>query len=358
MSTPLMEKPVGPGSAGATPPAGRVAGQAADPVELHLLLEELRDDYSRSRMREAVWISIILHFVVFVAIRTAPRWLPQRSVQLVTAQDQLQQRELTYLEQPPDTQVLKQRPPTDRISDKDRQAISRNPVPDKQTLEQMARNRLSGAPGPTLPQNQPAPQAMAANQAAPNPATGTQAGQEDETPSNDEARLKSPPPGRDNVFRSLAASQSPSAAVEQAARASALARGGGAGGNWGAPGGAGVSLRGNIDILSDTMGVDFNPYLQRILETVRNNWYTIIPESARAPLFKQGTVIIQFVIMKDGSVQGMQLPGPSGDVALDRAAWGGITNSNPFPPLPAEFKGQYLALRFRFLYNPDRSHIR
>jgi hypothetical protein len=45
---------------------------------------------------------------------------------------------------------------------------------------------------------------------------------------------------------------------------------------------------------------------------------------------------------------------PSGDVALDRAAYGGITAVNPFQPLPSNFRGQYLALRFRFLYNPDR----
>jgi len=47
----------------------------------------------------------------------------------------------------------------------------------------------------------------------------------------------------------------------------------------------------------------------------------------------------------------------SGDDALDRAAWGGISASNPFPPLPSEFTGPYLALRFRFYYNPDKSDL-
>ena len=55
--------------------------------------------------------------------------------------------------------------------------------------------------------------------------------------------------------------------------------------------------------------------------------------------------------MKDGSVQSMQLAGSSGDVALDRAAWGSITASSPFAPLPTEFKGQYLDLRFYYYYN-------
>jgi hypothetical protein len=51
----------------------------------------------------------------------------------------------------------------------------------------------------------------------------------------------------------------------------------------------------------------------------------------------------------------MNLIASSGDVALDRPAWGSITNSNPFPALPSEFKGSYLALRVRFYYNPDKS---
>jgi TonB family protein len=144
-------------------------------------------------------------------------------------------------------------------------------------------------------------------------------------------------------------------AIEQAARAAAGTRGyGGAGGEYGTAFPTGGGIKSNMDILSDTMGVDFGPYLARVLHDVRQNWYQLIPEVARAPLMKKGRVAIEFAIMKDGSVAGMRLTGPSGDVSLDRAAWGGITGSNPFPPLPNEFRGQYLALRFRFFYNPDK----
>lgn len=116
---------------------------------------------------------------------------------------------------------------------------------------------------------------------------------------------------------------------------------------------------GALDVLSDTMGVDFGPYLARVLHDVKQNWYNLIPESARPPIMKKGKVAIEFAILKDGSVRGMRLEdgGSSGDPALDRAAWGGITASNPFPPLPPEFGGQYLALRFHFFYNPDRSDL-
>jgi TonB family protein len=118
-----------------------------------------------------------------------------------------------------------------------------------------------------------------------------------------------------------------------------------------------TAAMGPLDVLSDTQGVDFGPYLKRVVDDVRRNWYTLIPESARAPIMKKGKVSIEFAIKKDGRIAGIQLVGPSGDVALDRAAYGGITSNNPFAPLPPEFSGQYLALRFTFYYNPDRSEL-
>jgi len=105
------------------------------------------------------------------------------------------------------------------------------------------------------------------------------------------------------------------------------------------------------------MGVDFGPYLSRIVAVVRMNWYNLIPEEARPPMLKKGKVAIEFVILPDGKVTGMRLMGQSGDIALDRAAWGGITASNPFSPLPSEFHGPYLALRFYFFYNPARGEV-
>ncbi len=72
---------------------------------------------------------------------------------------------------------------------------------------------------------------------------------------------------------------------------------------------------------------------------------------------KRGRLAIEFVILPDGKIAGMKLVAPSGDVALDRAAWGGITASNPFAPLPGEFHGPYLALRFRFYYNPQKGDM-
>src|ERR1039458_8008520 len=111
---------------------------------------------------------------------------------------------------------------------------------------------------------------------------------------------------------------------------------------------------GNIEVLSDTQGVDFRPYLSRVVDAVGLNWHTLIPAQARAPELKSGTVSIAFNILRDGHIDGMKLTHMSGDVGLDRAAWGGITASVPFAPLPEQYTGPFLSLRFNFHYNPKK----
>jgi TonB family protein len=103
-----------------------------------------------------------------------------------------------------------------------------------------------------------------------------------------------------------------------------------------------------LELLSDPMGVDFKPYLIRILATVRRNWFAVIPESAR--LGRHGRVTLQFAIDRDGQVPKLVIAMPSGAEALDRAAVAGISASVPFPPLPKEFLGQQVRLQFAFEY--------
>jgi TonB family protein len=108
------------------------------------------------------------------------------------------------------------------------------------------------------------------------------------------------------------------------------------------------SSSGPVEILTDTMGVDFKPYLNKVQADVKEHWYALIPESAGT---KKGKVVLEFAILKDGSVSGLRVASTSGDIALDRPAYGSIAGSNPFPPLPVEFKGSYLGLRFSYYYN-------
>lgn len=117
----------------------------------------------------------------------------------------------------------------------------------------------------------------------------------------------------------------------------------------GSRGGPGMGY--GVTVLSDTQGVDFNPYIQRLLATLKRNWYYIMPESAL--MGDRGIVSTTFQINPDGSVPppDPMLERTSGKQPLDNAAMGAIHASNPFEPLPSAFHGPYLKLRIVFLYN-------
>jgi len=335
------------------------------------LLLQLQDDLSRSRRREAFWISVVVHLVVVLAIVNSDklaRLLPRQAAVVqprIVPTDQ----DLTFLELPPDEQKVTKRPNTNIISDKDRIATSKAPQLDRKELKHILDSSRPGAPGmsaPPSPAQQPSP-SVAQGSPAIQQQQPQQQGQQQQAqaaaptpPANQMAKLQTPPVGSKNPFANTNP-LSAGSAIEQAARAAAANHGsyGGDGGDFGLGMGKQGRAFGALDVLSDTMGVDFGPYLARVLHDVKVNWYELIPESARPPIMKKGKVAIEFAIQKDGSIAGMRLEqgGSSGDNALDRAAWGGITASNPFPPLPQEFGGQYLALRFHFFYNPDKADL-
>lgn len=168
-------------------------------------------------------------------------------------------------------------------------------------------------------------------------------------------------PGKNPGLGRLAA---PSASVSEAMQS--LARGGGGGGMVVGDGGVGDDVNqlpapgrqgSNLQLLSDPMGVDFRPYLLQILGTVRRNWFAVMPESASHGL--RGRVAVQFAVAKDGTVVKVVFSTQSGADALDRAAVASISMSNPFPPLPSEFRGNVIRLQFTFMYNSaSRSTIR
>lgn len=314
----------------------------------HLLIQ-LQDDLTRSRRREAAWISVIVHLILLICIFNIERlekYWPWHSA--VVARNLTNGKDLTFLELPSDLQKVPQKPNTNILSDKNRIAMTRHPQLDVKELRKILASPPPGPPGSSgappqlqssagFAQNQPAPQQ------APNPEV---------------AQLQTPAtPNVKNEFEKYGGSMSAGSAIQDATRAVAARRGAGGQGDNGDFGlGTGAHGRqvGGLEVLSDTQGVDFGPYLQRVLHDVKQNWYNAIPESAA---MKHGSLIIEFAILKDGSVAGMKLVTPSGDIPLDRAAWAGIQGSNPFPALPAEFGGQYLALRFKFFYNPTKEEM-
>jgi TonB family protein len=108
----------------------------------------------------------------------------------------------------------------------------------------------------------------------------------------------------------------------------------------------------NLQLLSDSTGFDFKPYLMQVLASVRRNWMSVIPESVK--MGRRGQVLIQFIIDRHGAVPKLVIATSSGTEAFDRAAVAGVSMSNPFPPLPAEFKGDQIRVQLAFSYNAPR----
>ena len=105
------------------------------------------------------------------------------------------------------------------------------------------------------------------------------------------------------------------------------------------------------DILTDTQGVDFSPYMRQVLQMVKKSWLPLIPEEARSSQNLQGETVIRFTINPDGKTGAMHLDENSHQIKLDHAAWGAITGAGQLPPLPTDFSGPNLELRVHFKVN-------
>ena len=320
-------------------------------MHLHLLtadLPEEEDVISSYRRREAAWISLITHAVVIALLILVPKWSFRQPVIIPIAEKQP-----TFIPLPDD--LLKVKPPknTDIISDKNRIAQTRTPTVDKDTLRKLIDARK---PGPPKPSAAP-PAAQQAMQQ--NPATAQAPVPEVQKPPQATAQLQAPAPAAPK--KSPFAIASPGTSVSDAIHSVANSHGAGTtefgGGEYGSGIRPKVDTRGGLEIMSDTMGVDFGPYMKRLRYTVQTHWDPLIPESALPPIMRKGVVVIEFSITKDGEVKGMKLLSGSGDVSLDRAAWAAITNAIPLPNLPKDFAGDYLQIRARFYYNPDKNDL-
>ena len=122
------------------------------------------------------------------------------------------------------------------------------------------------------------------------------------------------------------------------------------GGGSGGGGGHGTAY-GGIEMLTPDEGVDFSNYLNRVYVTVKRNWFAVMPGSVE--LGEKGIVVLTFKIMRDGSVPSAEpiIQRNSGKEPLDRAAYSSVRASNPFEPLPPQFSGPFIELRYTYLYN-------
>ena len=327
-------------------------------AELHILTP-WGDAADTPRKRRAAVLSILVHVAAVVTLFTLPKAFfvpPPRTAQV----------QITPLIEP--LTELTQNTPAKGKLNKEFDATELHPRPRIQVPMGLPSVTLPQAPHPAEPKPAPLPEppkVEAAVKEVPKPelpqAPPPQI-QPVETPKL-AFEIPSPPPPAvpPGQARVPVPDTSVSGAIRQAAR------GGPAGGlvvgDFGAAGpggfGPGVNLPpspgsqgSNMQLLTDPQGVDFRPYLMRILASVKQHWLSVMPESVR--LGRRGKVAIQFSISREGGVPKLVIAEASGAEALDRAAVAGISASVPFPPLPAEFKGDRIVLQMNFAYNMPR----
>jgi hypothetical protein len=332
------------------PQTGQKPGDAASPVvrgsrwvdyDTHELLEmisELEDERRWARLREGIWIAVLLHLALLSAITWIPKYV-FKVPRVIDPIDAIKNRkDLTYLDSLPD--AIRELHPKVAV----KPPPPKQTTVDKKTLE--ALNRAT--PPPPTPTPAPQPAAPVVQPPAPPPIPPNQQSQ-----SQLEAPRPAAVPARPNFALN---SQNPADQLQEAMRNASRNPGSSDGGNLGGNGSARHPGAGqDVQILSDQQGVDFRAWLQRWHRETEITWDPLIPDEVNPPLLKSGMVVIRFKVLPNGRLMepdGVILEGRSGDTALDRAAWGALTGSN-YPPLPRDFHGPYLELRAYFLYNME-----
>ncbi len=348
---PLLETPSNPAPPVPEPPAKLVTRRFGEleQHELVYLLDSIDDEIARARFRESIYVSVIICLAIAWFAFYGPRVLFHQG-RIANPKEEVTRldKPMPFLDLPKN--LVHKPPPKAHISDQDRLAQNAHPVPEVKTTPPPPR----GAPLPPAPT--PAPQPRQAppppQQAQQSPTPPTPQPQPQPKPSQTASIPDAPKPTQQGAGK-------PNFAVpgQSLKDLAAGARAGGQGGDYGSgPASAHSGANTGVDILSNTLGTDFGPYIKRLLRILRTSWYPLIPEETMPPLNKEGWTLIRFRINADGTVSYMHLDDSTHDRAIDGAAWHSITGVGQFPPLPKEFKGPNLDLRIDFIIskNPPR----
>ncbi len=290
------------------------------------------------RRRTMYLSSLILHGFLLLLLLFSPDLLRRGRMMIGLPVQVAPKKQYSFLLLPPEVLRKLTEPPPENspLSDRDRRAQGRSPVINPRGLS-MPYSRgntplpeIAGGQPPAAPPTPPPAAGGNAAPAAPGPPANQQPNPEpqNQVAKNDGLRLEdAKPPSGGGGAGLILPNLTPGQAIQQSLQSAAHGRsaGGGVGSSSGYGEGNGQfqNLEPNFStegplILSDTRGVDFGPYLARVVYAVRRNWYSVIPESAR--LGEKGRVGIVFEILKDGSVPQLRLVASSGSDPLDRAA--------------------------------------
>jgi len=321
--------------------------------EVNLLTKERTEERARSDVARNI-SSVVFHILLIFAIIVEPKVFPPR--QKTQADLDLARRQMTLLLPPGAFETPR---PTPRREP---------PAPPMKVDPRILRKVAPPVPQPTPPAPKEPERVVKELPSAPVPKPNLVPTPDTTAPKTDTPKppLKLETPDEQPKPNSLLLPRSsPGRSLQDSIRDSAKMNaprpigGGGQIPTRPAPGGGGRgSAAAGIQMLTPTEGVDFNDYLARVYQSVKRNWFAVMPASVE--LGDQGVVSLQFRIMKDGGVpdgEPVKVFG-SGKDPLDRAAISSIRASNPFEPLPPAFSGPYIELRFTYYYNlqPDYAH--
>ena len=310
--------------------------------EVQLIVPDQAEDKAKWQLTTRL-SSIAFHILLFVALAFQSKLFPPHVP--TQAEIELAQRQLTPLLPPWRLETLKpsvppaQPTPKVHLSPRVLREVAPPIVPTPQPERPV--KELPNAPVPKQNVPQLAPQT-----------------QPDAPVAKTTPRLETPEAPQPHPNLVLPRQTSPSQSIQDSLRAGRMSGprpiGGGGqlpGGGSGRGGGGGGAAYGGMEMLTDPQGVDFQSYLQRVYVTVKRNWFAVMPASVE--LGEKGIVVLTFRIMRDGTVPSNEpeIQANSGKEPLDRAAYSSVRASNPFEPLPAQFKGPYIELRYRYYYN-------
>jgi hypothetical protein len=321
--------------------------------QVNLLTEARTEDRAKSDLARNI-SSVVFHILLILAIIVEPKVFPARP----KTQDELDlaRRQMTLLLPPGAFETPRPTPRRER------------PTETMKVDPRVIRKVAPPEPSPAPPAPKQPERVVKELPSAPVPKPNVVPPQDTTAPKTDAPKqpLKLETPDEQPRPNSLLLPKnSPGRAIEDSMRDAAKMNaprpvgGGGPIPTRGAQGGGGRgSVGAGIEMLTPTEGVDFSDYLARVYQSVKRNWFAVMPASVE--LGDKGVVSLQFKIMKNGGVpdgEPVKVFG-SGKEPLDRAAISSIRASNPFEPLPPAFSGPYIELRFTYYYNlqPDTSH--
>jgi TonB family protein len=288
---------------------------------MYLDLEDYRPDTPRvptvMTLREAVLLSLLLHSLAVIAYLVMPDFRSQVNAALLPTE----RPPLEYVQIVPRTEFKAAPKPNAKASDLDRRAASPLVAPAPQNDDPYSRGNT---PEKTV-------------------------GAPLEKPAGPDRPMTAPPSSAvvPDIASAMAAAATP-----------AVARPAG--------GGLGASLRNlqqflqdqnydnpqggqpdqNADIQFDSKGVEFGPWLRRFVAQVKRNWF--VPESA---MFQRGRVVIQFYVLKNGTITDLKVVGASPIEVFNLSALNSLKLSNPTMPLPPEYPDDRAFFTVTFHYN-------